>query len=313
MKPSMQKNLRRAILLGFRYLVQEQEPSGEFRTYQSEQLNMGQAQYRESPFFTGLVLLTLKRSLHTKESSLIIQRGLKYLVQTRHPGGLYYFLQKDIAADLDDICLNHYILQQHFPHQYSYKKLAQRCSQMVTSSGAFPTWVDEDIREGDIDPIVNVNVIRYLHRNQVDCSKTLSWIRQVLEAWTYQEGTRYYVSPFSLLYFFATLPRNLRDQILGPNHSDFLQDQLRPHIGQTLGILDEAYLLFSLITLLPGHPASHPYVEKLLGSQLPNGAWPPHAAFQAFNYWGADTFNTALVLQALLAYQRSESFSIFGS
>jgi hypothetical protein len=185
---------------GVAFLAREQRPAGDFATDWSDRLDLGAAGRPESPFLTGLILHALRRLPGRREVAAILERGTGYLLDVRPPGGLYVFLQ-GIAPDLDDVCLLHLVLQESHPRRFDYARLARRVAATATDAGPFPTWLEDEVRWADIDPVVNLNVVRFLHRNRTPCPRALDWLRGELAAWDFIDGTRYYESPFAPLYF----------------------------------------------------------------------------------------------------------------
>jgi hypothetical protein len=290
---------------GVAFLAREQRPAGDFATDWSDRLDLGAAGRPESPFLTGLILHALRRLPGRREVAAILERGTGYLLDVRPPGGLYVFLQ-GIAPDLDDVCLLHLVLQESHPRRFDYARLARRVAATATDAGPFPTWLEDEVRWADIDPVVNLNVVRFLHRNRTPCPRALDWLRGELAAWDFIDGTRYYESPFAPLYFAATLPPALRRSLLpAPARLWSRLENRLDQRGDDLSVLDVAYLLAALVVL--GGPARR--VDELTGRLLERqgraGGWPPWAAFRAYRYWGSATLSTALAVQALTAYAGS--------
>ncbi|HEX4966718.1 MAG TPA: hypothetical protein VF173_38260 [Thermoanaerobaculia bacterium] len=282
---------------GLAWLAAEQTGTGEFLTLWADNLEMRGCHPVESPFVTGWILFALGRELGEPVGTML-GRGLPFLLEKRRPGGLYAFLEKGIGPDLDDVCLLHTVLQRHLPERFAYRRVARRIARQITAEGWFPTWIEDELRPEDVDPVVNVNVIRFLFRNGFACSETSRWLRRVFADWSFEEGTRYYRSPFSLLYFAALLPGKLRQQVFPPD-SAFLVRRLQERVNASLSVIDEACLLLGLATLGAPRRLTTDLAERLASRQLPEGCWPDHAVFRPLGFWSSPALSTALAVQAL--------------
>ncbi|HSS75596.1 MAG TPA: hypothetical protein VLV54_02525 [Thermoanaerobaculia bacterium] len=255
----------------------------------------------ESPFLTGWALLALGALRRRLPLEPLFARGVAYLLSQRQPGGLYYFLPEGIEADLDSVCLLNLVLQRLLPGQFDYARLARRVARRITSQGMFLTWIEDRVREDDIDPVVNVNVIRFLNRNNLPCETTVQWLRRVLTQSDFTQGTKYYRSPFALLYFATFLPTRLRDQVLPCNRRHLLL-RLKNQMAADLSVLDLAFLLYASTVLRTPRDLLVSLADRLLACQETNGSWPTYAAFRPLGFWGSPALSTAVAVQALAAY-----------
>ncbi len=296
--------IKSSLTRGIKYLVSQQSESGAFPTHWSERLDMALPQYIESPFVTGLILMALGRLGRSELPRKIVSRGLSYLVRKRQPNGLFLFLNEGIEPDVDSTCLLNSILQKHLPHRFCYSRLAQTISGMTLSSGFFRTWLQDESLANIVDPVVNVNVVRFLHANQIRSGLTIARLQRAIEESDFFEGSHYYESGLFLPYFACTLPSTLRREIMPRNRSRLL-NRLESRARADCSILDDVLLLYVLASsgfmsgILPV------VVERICQKQNSDGSWPSYAAFRAFNYWGDASLCTAVAIQALATFTGS--------
>jgi hypothetical protein len=294
------------------WLQAEMQPDGEFRTYWSERLELQPREHCDSPFIGAVVLWALLSAgvLESPRLAHVRARGLGYLLKWRREDGFVHFLKTGIAADLDDTCIVNLLLLRANPQGFDHRALTRRVLSMRDADGSFPTWVGASNPAEDTDPVVVANVLRYLDALGHSPAASERWLREVLEKWTFAHGTRYYVSPFAPHFFAAQLSSGLRKRVLGSDPRPLLH-RLQPWLGEAAGRLSplDTLYLFSLLTRLGlaryarGAPGS--LLESVLAQQQPAGCWPGYAAFQAYNYWGGESYGTALAVLGLCQYLNS--------
>lgn len=294
-----------AIRRGLSWLAAEIQADGEVRTYWSEHLDMRGATHCDSPFFGGVTLWALQDAglMGDPAVASAVGRAARYLVADRRPDGHYHFLKVGIAADLDDTCLLNALLARAAPRGFDYPGLARRVAARVRADGSFPTWIDAPNPPGDTDPVVVANVLRFLDLFGLTPPSSVEWLRGALGRWAYDEGTRYYASPYAPLYFACTLPSRLRGAVLGPDRRALTRG-LVAHLPSDPSPLDEVYLLH-ILTTLGDAPRARIGCRRVLDRQQGDGSWPVWAAFQGYNYWGSPAYGAALALHALRHHQRS--------
>ena len=293
--------IKSAMRKGINFLVRSQTKWGEFPTYWAKCQNMRSANYVESPFITGMILLALS-SIEAEEISAIRAKGMAYLFTKRKIDGLFSFLDEGMDCDLDDICLLNWLLQSIDYNKFFYNSLAETVAQLPQINGLYKTWIRIGSNaENDIDLCVNVNVLRFLSSNGVNCDKTIHAIRKSLLSRDYSRGMIYYESSYALPYLVFTLPPKLCDQIVG-GFGFPLERFAELKRGKTPSPIDLAMRLF-IISSFDNEPIrSIPLVSDLLSCQTQAGGWRSWATFRAFNYWGSPELTTAVVVQALWQY-----------
>lgn len=292
-----------AIRGGLRYLVSSQRASGEFPTYWSLSLTMTEPTYAESPFITGMIVLALS-SLKTVEVKIIRRRAIAYLITKRKSQGFFSFFDNGIDPDVDDTCLLNWILQSANSNPTFYRALAEKILQRPQQDGFYGTWIREiDDSVSDIDPCVNVNVLRFLHGNGLTNDATIQALQTAMRTNAYADGTIYYEPTLSLPYLILTLPAVLVNQILDAQLLPILQRRQEESGTANSGfVVDAAMELFILSSAKGDLSRSEVLADFLLSQQTRDGGWPSSSMFRAFNYWGSAELTTAVVVQALNRY-----------
>ena len=266
---------------------------------------MSAAAYAESPFITGMIILALS-ALEVDSLKTIKRRAVAYLLTKRKGDGFFSFFDRGIDCDLDDTCLLNWILQSASRNDSIYRPLAEKIAQRPTWQGLYGTWVRSmDDTVSDIDPCVNVNVLRFLHSNGLNCEQTIGAIQTSLRSDAYAKGTLYYEPSQSLPYLVMTLPPGLASQIIDVELRTTLQQWRRRALQREESVLDLAMELFVLKSLGGDRSRCSQLVSSLLSCERTNGGWPSAAMFRAFNYWGSAELTTAVVVQALNSHRQS--------
>lgn len=202
----MEKALQSALYRGVNFLQQSQLPSGEFRTYLSNNSAMeGSCVYDSSPFATTIVLHGLQ---YVQEDAIrpyvesMQNNAYAFFLREMEPPGLWRYWTsqsgKLIAPDLDDTCCISFLLSKaglgnvYFDNQQIIKNNRSR-------NGLFLTWFQDYVEKNDIDSVVNANVLLYLGfcpETEDLCHQLVQIIMHDLEEQTYW----YYLDNIALYY-----------------------------------------------------------------------------------------------------------------
>lgn len=303
---AMYQRIHDRIQDGVKCICAAQNANGEMPTYWSTSPHMIQPRYVQSPFITGLVILAL-RSLRNALAQQIEDSGLRYLKTKRKQYGFFSFLDDGIDVDLDDTCLLNSLLQKHQSGGRLFQALAERIADLPRREGLYYTWIRKTCDEGnDLDPCVNINVLRFLAANDLDCSALVQALRRVLFDRTFINGTLYYMSGFAFPFLLYTLPPKLQKLIVVSRDEEIVVwDSLREKA--VLSPIDAAMKLFILSSASIARRPDATVVGELLHFETQRGVWPAWAVFRAFNFWGSAELTTALALQALHRFSCSLS------
>lgn len=289
----MAEAIREAVRRAVAFLADAQMPDGAFRIGHSMTPSLEPAEDVGSPFPAAVVLLALQRVGGVP--ARLRQRAIAHLLSRREPSGVVRYCDAPMVPDYDDICLVHTVLQ-HAGVNLDYCGVARRVAAALREDGFFPTWLGVD-QPPDLDPVVNVNVVRYLVRNGVDCTRTIAALAEVVSQWKPRAGTRYYPPLGALPWIVCTTPAELRVRILGRSRIT-LRERL---VGMTpQSTLDLAMRTFALARLggLGGLGGA-----RLLESQASDGGWPAEVIFRGYGFWGSRELTTAVAVSALAAIE----------
>lgn len=286
MLEAIHESVRRAVV----FLAGAQQVDGGFRLGVSAARALQSADDVVSPFTAAVVLLALDGLAGVPPQ--LRSRVIAHLLSKREPSGLVRFIDGPIDPDYDDICLIHSLLQDA-GIDLDFRRVARRVAGALRDDGLFPTWVGID-RPPDLDPIVNVNIVRFLDRNGVDCSRTIARLQKVIAHWTPDEGTLYYPPPGALPWIVCTLPTELRARIIGASRNALLERIA----NAPKSLLDLAMRTFSLARL--GASAT-PFAVPLLDGQGSDGGWHAEALFGPRPFWGSRELTTSIAASALAA------------
>jgi len=285
--------LREALRHALAFLADAQKADGGFRLAFSSSQSLQRASDVASPFAAAIVLLALDGVAGV--SPQLRARAIAHLISKREKNGLIRFCDFPIEPDYDDICLIHSLLQDANV-ALDYRRIARRVASARGDDDLFPTWVGSGSPR-DVDPIVNVNIVRFLDRNGIDCTTTVARLRTIVaQKWNAREGTRYYTPPASLPWMISTLPTRLRAQLADGDHS-----ALCAKLATTppLSPLDRAMRVICLNRLGGAERPPIALLAPLLDAQQRDGGWPADAFFCGDRFWGSRELTTAVAVSAL--------------
>jgi hypothetical protein len=292
---NIRDRLHQAISKGIQSIIANQLSNGEFETYWSEYADMKNAVRCSSPFITGLILFILSE-VPEKELRVIKDRSFDFIKSGRKKNGYFSFFSEGIDDDLDDTCLLNYVLQRKEGISEYYQKLASKVSASKKSDGLYYTWVRRrKDNSNDIDETVNLNIVRFLALNKIDCRDTLKALKKYALSDRLLTGSLYYHPELSFIYFLSSLEEKIQTQIIDKK---IITNSLKPAAFPRT-IINIAMKLFCASTLNESSSIQREEIDYLLSKQQHDGSWPAEAFFRAFNFWGSRELTTALCIQSL--------------
>jgi hypothetical protein len=154
-------------------------------------------------------------------------------------------------------------------------------------------------REGWVDPSVCANSLYLiaLNRRVYQAQKTIDFIYNVLESGDYLNGTRYYPSPDSFLYFLSKACSE-STELMG-RFKPLLLEKVAERFGTTQNTLD-----LSMRILVCKNLGEVNYSDRaaLSSLQLGSGAFPKDSFFrysETVGYLGSESISTAFAIAAL--------------
>ncbi|KAI0344002.1 HAD-like protein [Trametopsis cervina] len=161
------------------------------------------------------------------------------------------------------------------------------------------TYFDRERRR--TDPVVCVNVLSlfYSQRRGSELSATQAWVVDVLRYRAYLDGTRYYVTPESFLYFLSRLLETANDENLRQSCGPLLKERLQERIGAPG---DAPALAMRIIACATSGIRDEVDMRRLAAMQREDGSWEPGMIYQYGKSGvgiGNQGLSTALALDAI--------------
>ena len=169
----------------------------------------------------------------------------------------------------------------------------------LDASGVVATYFDPTLeRAGIVDPVVCANVLYFAYQlgRGGEARTTLEFVHRVLVEGLYLEGTRYYHSPDSFLYFLGRMVRRApetHDLLLAP-----LKHAIRARLGSTSHTIDVAQRTLLCTWFGLDHLGE---ARRLLDCREPDGGWATDALFRYGRtqvYFGSRAMATAFAIAA---------------
>ncbi|KAB8226112.1 Haloacid dehalogenase-like hydrolase-domain-containing protein [Aspergillus novoparasiticus] len=151
--------------------------------------------------------------------------------------------------------------------------LLDEISGLVNADGIVTTYFDQT-RER-IDPVVCVNVLRLFctYGQSIALPLTLQWVYDVLAHRAYLNGTRYYTSPESFLYFVGQLCRFSTGVLALRPLETLLIDRLKERLQVKADPLSLAMRILTCLSV--GVSQIEVDLRELLAMQCEDGSWEP--------------------------------------
>ena len=154
---------------------------------------------------------------------------------------------------------------------------------------------------GDVDPVVNANVVLYLGERS-ETAAAIEYLSQLVRDGLPEDFSQYYKEPLSLYYVIARCRRHA-SPVFADLKTPIIEGVLArigPD-GQFENVLWAAVAASVLMSFDPASPAIPLAIDQILRSQRDHGAWAPHIFY---NVYGSEEFTTSFCLEALGLYQQ---------
>lgn len=169
-------------------------------------------------------------------------------------------------------------------------------------------WDTTEATRGDVDGVVNANVVRYLGRRAP--AAAVAWVASIVESGTEDDCDSWHRNRFTLYHSIAD---GVRRGVLGYEGVtntivERIVRSVRPD-GSVGPALDTAFALAALTTLDGPDHTRAALADALRRSQLDDGSWERSIFYyggpnEVFG-WASEALSTASALQALVRHERS--------
>lgn len=253
--------------------------------------------------FTAMIVADLLRGLPEFES--LHSEILVMLEDELGDEDVFYFFKDHgrLPADADCTAVG---LSVMLEGGGSFREVANaaldRIRANANAKGVVETYFDPTgERSGLVDPVVCANVLYLAHLlgREDEFLATEDHVVEVMLDGSYLQGTRYYPSPDTLLYFLGRVVGRFSGSRLAERVRKSLRQALAARIGTTQGPIDLAQrvLVCSWLGMRNTHEAM-----RLASMQGPGGAWPADSLFQYGRtklHFGSSDLTTTFALAAL--------------
>ena len=206
--------------------------------------------------------------------------------------------QSLITPDTDTNSLGYsLLLESDLTTPEEANKILNSILEYTDENGKIQVWLSKE-RENRLDHVVVTNAVylAYLLGRENEVESTEEWLTKLLESEKYLEGSRYYHSPDSFLYF---LGRLMKFPEAEKKLKAKLKEQLQKRIGNTNDSLDLAMRIVLADMLGVSNEKER---QALLGIQEQNGSWPTDALYREGTkprYFVNQSLPTSLAMRAL--------------
>ncbi|MCX4242472.1 prenyltransferase/squalene oxidase repeat-containing protein [Paraliomyxa miuraensis] len=265
--------------------------------------------------FTAMVVADLLLDLPVDPQQRMLVREIQTMLERElgEEEDVFYFFKEHerLPADADCTAVGLSVLLRGGVSGQRIRERANRALDLILSNvsaeGVVETYFDPTgERTGIVDPVVCCNVLYLafaLGRGD-EAQATLEYVKQVLEEEGYLEGTRYYHSPDTFLYFLGRVVHFFPKET-----EELLREQLEAAVkrrlgcsGHTLDVAQRA-ILCAWLEMEDGGE-----LDRLRAMQEGDGFWPTDALFRYGRkkvFFGSRVMTAAFVMGALAAKQAS--------
>jgi len=314
----MKYQIENALKNGLSFLYERQLPSGEFSSSKATEINMENASYVKSMFFTTFVLHSLRqiKDIHIDDLKVneIARKATNYLLNEKEGEGFWRFFGKEtyLPLDLDSTCC---ALSALFVHniELDYLTIAKDLLNYRNKENIFYTWILDcclsnldRVQKNDFDWVVNANVLFFFSLIKMPIPETEDFIRKIVIGKTFDSGSIYYYSPYSFIYCLSRAHEDGGAFNLRPISTDITKylvdkENFKGRWGNTL---ENAMATISLINYRYKGNILDGAINNLLQVQRTDGGWPNCAFFTSMSglFYGSRELTTAISIEALYKY-----------
>ena len=335
-------NLDACVRGGLDFLRRSQLPSGEFRVYMSTDHALERDCVEDSsPFPTSLVAYSLGFA-GPGEAGGMVEKAVRFFLEEMEGPGLWrYWTRRHqyhsvIPPDLDDVACVSYVLRRHgapFPdntalvlacrdrrglfHTWltprrrmpaSAAYLAVVLRQLLSPFKLYYFWKLNESKPGDVDCVVNANVLFYLGA-RAETRAVVDYLIDSVRRRAEDCCDKWHLNRFM---FYYAVSRNYHAGVreLGAVRDESVARIVaaaRPDGSIGENPLDTALAACALLYWGGAPPELDRAVEFLLSAQRADGAWPRAALYyggpKKYYGWGSEELTTGFCLEALLHYR----------
>lgn len=286
----------KAIERGWQFLEAEQQ-TGFFPSYISSDRNTASTKQAPREIFSSIVIAhTLPPNTPHEE----LRRAILHFIETQTQQLQLTFFEDHnlLPPDTDTNSLGYSVLLENdLTTSEAANKILDSIIEYRDKEGRVQVWLSEE-KENRLDHVVGANVAYFarLLGREAEMHPTEQWLMSMLDSGEYLNGSRYYHSPDSFLYFLGRLAKF-------PEIGEKLTAKLKQHLQQRIGTTEYPLDLAMRITLADSLGINNEKEkQKLLILQEKDGSWSVDALYREGTkpvFYRNKSVPTAFALQAL--------------
>jgi len=271
------------------------------------------SRYIKTIAMTVLVADCLKHVRDYPQTKQMIEKSIQFLLNEKENEMIWRFFGKDsnIIPDLDDVCYTLAFLKEN-KVDLNYEKVANELLRYRNAEGLFYTWFPEKGKNNNVDWVTNTNVLYFFYCiNKKTIPEVENYLMVIIEEKKFTEGSLYYHTPYSFVYFFTRLYLDGNAKHFGPVIPAIVNFLLERRTINGWGKkIDNILATIGLINCNFEGLILHKSIEEVLDLQNQDGSWPIGSIFRhrtINRYYGSRELCTAFAIELLQKYMRSYS------
>ncbi|PJC24975.1 hypothetical protein CO057_00015 [Candidatus Uhrbacteria bacterium CG_4_9_14_0_2_um_filter_41_50] len=289
-------NVEKAVENGWKFLESESR-NGFFPSYITSNRDTASAQQAPREIFSSIVIADTLPKENTHEE---LRRAALHYIETQAQQGQFTFFEDRglLPPDTDTNSVGYSVLLEN---GLTTPEIANRVLDSILEhrddDGIVQVWLSKE-RENRLDHVVGANAAYFarLLGREAEMQQTEQWLISMLDSGEYLNGSRYYHSPDSFLYFLGRLAKF-------PEIGGKLTAKLGQHLQQRMGKTEYPLDLSMRIALADSlRLQSDTEKQKLLRIQEQGGSWPADALYHLGKkpiFYGNKSVPTAFSIRAL--------------
>lgn len=276
--------------------LEDENQNGFFSSYVNIARDAESLQRAPNEVFSSIVITdTLFKNRPDSE----LASNFQYIEKHAQQGQLTFFEDRNLLPpDTDTNSLGYSVLLENRRVDSAVvNEIFDAILAYMDSNGIVQVWFSKD-RPNHLDCVVatNATYFAYLLNRGDEIKRTEDWLIAVLDSGQYLEGSRYYHSPDSFLYFLGRLMKF-------PRIAEKIQVKLGQHLQKRIGETDYPLDLAMRVILSDSLGIQNDSEkQKLMELQGQDGSWPTDALYREGRkliFYGNKSIPTAFSIKAL--------------
>ena len=312
LQDSPDKDISKVVDDGIDFLYNSQLDYGEFKVIPCEDAQMSVCEKESS--LGHVAIIDALHGIKNKKVDKMAERAIGFWLSEQLPEGVWKYYsskdKKDIHPDVDTSSITFNTIKKYGSEEnitYNEKLIENN----IGDNGLYYTWITpfEDLNktwwgENDIDCVVNINVLRNLHKNNPNiCAFLNDSIENKKQCSIYYEYEDKKRLP---AYYFISKAYIEGVSCVGESSENIINYIIKNHRknGSFGNELETAYAVNILINFNYKGFEIDDGVKYLLKKQHTDGSWETAPAWSGPNklFYGSEEFTTAIAVEALNKY-----------